>query len=180
MKRCIHCNTQKTDWCIKAKCEHANTIDPVLEHKTSKRTPKFGVDIVPTRRRYTGGKIPQRVLCVSTGKEYTDAVEASEEYDVSHFAIMQACRGTTNSCSGLFWKYVGADRKPHTAPNAGIGGQRLGPKPKKVISLTTGVIYDSCPIAAEATGLGISTIQAQCLRPDDTTKPKFWSYYKEV
>lgn len=146
--KCIHCGTQRTDWC-KSTCDHYTGEKVIVkaEKKTIQKPPK------PAERTYSG-RTPQPVYCVDTNTWYESAKAASEYTPAKEECIRKACTGRQSTAGGLRWitedGIIKGEMKRSCHPNS----RRPG---KKVRNIETNAEYESITEAAKDLKIGLST-----------------------
>ena len=86
-----------------------NNISDNLEWCTAKYNTNYGSGI--SRRiaaiRENDNFNNQKILCISTNKEFNSLTEAAKEYGIDMTGISRCCKGVTNTCGGYKWECIG-------------------------------------------------------------------------
>ena len=158
--------------CCKGKRKSAGLIDgkPAIwmyysdyEKLSEKEIAKIKNEEVPNDGR------PKAVICVTTGKIYESIMEAEKQTGVTHSNIVHCCKGKHKSAGVIdgktaVWMYLEDYEKLSKEEVNKIKNQELpnGSRPKAVICITTGKIYESIMEAERQTGVDHRNINACC------------------
>jgi len=88
------------------------------------------------------------VICLNDSRIYQSVHETASAYNISPGSVSGCCRRGVQTISGL--RFIYADQKTPVV-------QKL-PTRKKIINLTSGIIYESGTAAAKATGRSLTAV----------------------
>ena len=138
---------------------------------------------------YTGTK--KEVICLNTGKIYESCSEASRQTGIETSSISSCCCGKVKSAGVIdekpsIWMYYEDYLKMSEEEIEKIKNQEApsGGRPKAVICITTGKIYESCSEAERQTKVPGSNISSCCRGKYKSAgklndKKLVWMYYDE-
>ena len=142
---------------------------------------------------HSGEKAHQcrKVICITNGEVFNYIRQAEEKYGVNHRNISECCNGKRNS-TGIIdgkpavWMYYSDYEKLSKEEVNKIKNEEApnGTRPKVVICITTGKIYESTMEAGKETGVNNRNISACCHGKRKSAgvidnKPAVWMYLED-
>ena len=73
------------------------------KEQNNNRNIEYSKIIYPNKHK--GQNRNKKVLCVDTGKIFNSITEASKYYNVNFINISMCCRGITQTCNKMKWKF---------------------------------------------------------------------------
>jgi group I intron endonuclease len=134
----------------------------------------MGHRVGPEVSRRVADQISIPIICLDTMKEYKSAVEAANELNVNPTNIRKVCIGKGKTCRGLRFANK-SDYENGTIPEF---HEKPGTK-KKVICVSTGIIYDSVCDASEKTGINRRAISYACDGTHASANKQIWAFLDE-
>ena len=136
---------------------------------------------------------PKAVICITTGKIYDSAAEAERQTGVDHRCVSKCCNekykstGKDEYGNKLVWMFLEDYQKLTQEEVNKIKNQELSDRgrPKAVICITTGKIYDSAHEAERQIGVSHSNIISNCrgryksAGKDENGNKLVWMYLDE-
>jgi len=116
----------------------------------------------------------RKVINLTTLEVYVSVSKASSETGVDRVSLYRCCQGKYGSAGDFIWAYY----------NESISYSKILPspvstRPKKVINLTKGIIYESLNQASLDVGSSCSCIRRCCKGKRKTSGGFEWAYYTE-
>lgn len=134
----------------------------------------------------------RKVVCLNTGDVFDCIRDAAQAYNVHFSLITMCCRGKIKTCgsgdrnkAGNVWMYYDdyARLNKDEIDNIIALSKSRNPArhnlPRKVVCLSTGDIFDSMSLAANAYGIRSSGISGCCSGKRRTAGGLKWSFYDE-
>ena len=136
------------------------------------------------------GTRPKVVICITTGKIYGSTCEAERQTGVAHQSIAACCRGKQKSAGVIdgkpaIWMCLEDYQKFSEEEITKIKNEEVSNRPKVVICITTGKIYESTHEAGRQTEVAQTSISACCRRKlksagkDENGNKLVWMYYED-
>ena len=139
------------------------------------------------------GSRAKAVICITTGKTYESTMEAERQTGVANSSIASNCRGISRSAGKdengkpVIWMYLENYQKLSEEEIAKIKNQELPNqgRPKEVICITNGKIYESTSEAERQTEVAQQNINKCCkgkrksAGKDENGNKLIWKYLDE-
>lgn len=123
-----------------------------------------------------------KVVCINTGEVFDTMNDACIKYNISHKCIYDCIKGKQHIAGGCCWAYYDDYIKdPDKYNKLKYDDNYIGHecKPKKILCVEAGVIYNSITDAANSVGVDRSTISKVCRGKRKTTGGYHWQYIDE-
>lgn len=132
----------------------------------------------PTLKKYKPKHLkvdntPKPVINVDTQTVYRSLYQAQKETGINISNITECCRHNRPSADGYQWEFYIVGMDIETIPI-----RKPSIRPKKIIDVTTGIIYDSINQAAKRLNLDGFRISAVCKGKQNTTGGHTFKYYQ--
>lgn len=170
--RCVGCEHSKDSWCAK---HHQwayvinNCDKPVKVAIVELKYPVLA-PYVPREPRQK----PVRIVCLDDGTEYESAKVLAELLDVSDSAVCNCCCGRMVTLKGKQYSYIGEKARGLLEVQCKT---RIPVKKRRpsipVKDRLTNTTYDSCRLAAESIGCGMTTMYRQLTMEYDNPRKRF-------
>ena len=134
----------------------------------------MGHSVDPEVSRRIADQIAIPVICLDTMKEYKSAVEAANELNVNPSNIRKVCAGKSKTCKGLRFARK-SDYENGTIPVF----QENPVERRKVICISTGIIYENVSDASKKTGVNRRTISYACNGIHASANKQIWAFLDE-
>lgn len=138
----------------------------------------MGHSVDPEVSRRVAEQISIPIICLDTMKEYKSIAEACEELGTYSANISRVCNGMAKTCKGLrFAKKIDYE-------NGTIPVFKENPvERRKVICVSTGMVYDNISDASRKTGVNRRTISYACNGIHASANKQIWAFvddYEEL
>lgn len=111
------------------------------------------------------------IICLDTMKEYRSVTEVAKELGVHTTSISRVCDGKVKTCKGFRFARK-SDYESGTIP---VFYGKPGTK-KKVICISTGIVYDSVCDASKKTGVNRRAISYACSGTHASANKQIWAF----
>ena len=121
----------------------------------------------------------KRIICIETNKIYDSIAEAADSVNVNRSSISNVCRGAHSIAGGYHWAYYDDYIKDPNKYNKLVKQNKSNynsTKPKKVLCVETGVIYNSATEAANSININRSSVSKVCKGKQKTAGKLHWKY----
>ena len=117
----------------------------------------------------------KKIIRLSDLKIYNSLIEAAEDNGCSLSSVKNCCENKILSTNKIQFQYYNENKSYKECDSINI---EHGYK-KKVINITTGIIYESISAAAKDTGISFSSISQCCNHKTKTAGKQHWIFYHE-
>lgn len=134
----------------------------------------LGHSVNPEVSRRIAEQISVPIICLDTMKEYKSVVEAAAELGVYPANISRVCVGKGKTCRGLRFARK-SDYDNGTIPVF----QENPIERRKVICVSTGIIYENVSDASKKTGVNRRAISYACNKIHASANKQIWAFLDE-
>lgn len=120
----------------------------------------------------------RRVINLSKGIIYDSCIEASRKEGISATSISKCCRGIQKTANGDVWRFYKDYLKLSKSDIDTLKGVKVTKRgtAKKVLNVTTNIVYDSVREASKSTGVSFANIGQCCRNKTKTAGGYKWVY----
>lgn len=117
----------------------------------------------------------RQIICIETNIIYESLSEAERKTNISRRVIGRVCSGDGVTAGGFHWCYLDEyDENLYVIKNP-----KTTNKPKSVICIETGIVYESISEASRRTNVSKTGILKVCKDEQDTAGKLHWMYYDD-